>query len=119
MGNAETRNTALRNCNGYYVAFMDDDDEWIDNDKLKKQVEIFESNRINNLGIVCPGVRLFSDNSKFRDKLFEGLFGLNIFDTQFFENKIWKNRKNHAELILGIYGLVSWIAQNKLKVVNN
>ncbi len=71
MGNAETRNTALENCNGYYVAFMDDDDEWIDNDKLKKQVEIFESNRINNLGIVCTGVRLFSDNSQFRDKLVE------------------------------------------------
>lgn len=71
MGNAETRNTALKNCNGYYVAFMDDDDEWIDKDKLKKQVQIFEKNRLNSLGIVCTSVRLFSDNSHFRDKLVE------------------------------------------------
>ena len=26
MGNAHARNTALKNCSGFYVAFMDDDD---------------------------------------------------------------------------------------------
>lgn len=69
LGNAEARNTALKHCSGHYVAFMDDDDEWIDTDKLKKQVQIFESAKINNLGIVCTSVRLFSNNHSYEDKL--------------------------------------------------
>lgn len=69
LGNAEARNTALKHCNGKYVAFMDDDDEWIDTDKLKKQVQIFESAKINNLGIVCTSVRLHSDKIRFKDKI--------------------------------------------------
>ena len=58
QGNAHARNTALAHCNGYYVAFMDDDDEWIDPDKLQKQVDIFESNHLDNLGIVCTSVKI-------------------------------------------------------------
>lgn len=57
-GNAFARNTALNNCNGFYVAFMDDDDEWIDINKIYKQVEIFESNCQNRLGIVCSSVKI-------------------------------------------------------------
>ena len=34
-GNAHSRNTAMNNCTGYYVAFMDDDDEWIDINKKR------------------------------------------------------------------------------------
>ena len=30
-GNAHARNTAFEKCNGVYVAFLDDDDEWIEN----------------------------------------------------------------------------------------
>lgn len=69
--NAHARNTALENCTGYYVAFMDDDDEWIDSDKVKKQVEIFESSDDKKLGIVCSGVRLFSDEETYKDKIIE------------------------------------------------
>lgn len=54
-GNAFSRNTAIKKCNGYYVAFMDDDDEWIDIDKIAKQLAIFESSD-ENLGIVCTGI---------------------------------------------------------------
>ncbi len=56
LGNAYTRNTALKNCHGYYVAFMDDDDEWIDNDKITKQLKIFKEHKSNKLGIVCSGI---------------------------------------------------------------
>ena len=57
-GNANARNTALKNCNGYYVAFLDDDDEWIDPDKLIKQVKIFEEHANENIGIVCSNVKI-------------------------------------------------------------
>lgn len=57
-GNAHARNTALQNCRGYYVAFMDDDDEWIDPEKLSKQVNIFENSQNERLGIVCSGVKI-------------------------------------------------------------
>ncbi len=56
LGNAHARNTALKNCHGYYVAFMDDDDEWIDEDKILKQVKIFKEYKNDNLGIVCSGI---------------------------------------------------------------
>ena len=56
QGNAYARNTALRNCRGKYIAFMDDDDVWTDRDKIKKQVEIFESSEDKNLGIICSNV---------------------------------------------------------------
>lgn len=55
-GNAAARNTALKYSTGFYVAFLDDDDEWIDIDKLKKQVVIFENSKDNNLGIICSGI---------------------------------------------------------------
>ena len=55
-GNAQARNTALKNCNGLYVAFLDDDDEWIDKNKINKQVEIFEKSGDLKLGIVCSGI---------------------------------------------------------------
>lgn len=57
-GNAYARNTALSQCKGLYVAFMDDDDEWIDADKLAKQVHIFQHSNDPKLGIVCSGVKV-------------------------------------------------------------
>jgi glycosyltransferase involved in cell wall biosynthesis len=38
-GNAVARNTGWEHSKGEFIAFMDDDDEWIDLDKTKKQVE--------------------------------------------------------------------------------
>jgi teichuronic acid biosynthesis glycosyltransferase TuaG len=70
-GNSHSRNTALENCTGYYVAFMDDDDEWIDDNKIKKQVEIFENTENERLGIVCSSVRLFSDKNSYKDKVIQ------------------------------------------------
>ena len=60
-GNAHSRNTAMNNCTGYYVAFMDDDDEWIDINKIKKQVEIFQKSS-KNLGIVCSGITRYKED---------------------------------------------------------
>ena len=65
-GNAFARNTALKNCRGNYVAFMDDDDEWIDRDKIKKQVDIFEKSKDKNLGIVCSGIERCKANGEIK-----------------------------------------------------
>lgn len=61
-GNASSRNTALENCNGFYISFMDDDDEWIDNDKIKKQVKIFENSHDKYLAIICSGIMRVDKN---------------------------------------------------------
>ncbi|OGD02123.1 hypothetical protein A2576_00810 [Candidatus Amesbacteria bacterium RIFOXYD1_FULL_47_9] len=58
LGNASARNTALRFSRGTYVAFLDDDDEWKDKDKLKKQLAVFRRSADPNLAIVCTGVNL-------------------------------------------------------------
>lgn len=63
-GNAYARNTALEHCHGYYVAFLDDDDEWIDEEKLSKQVQIFEEIQHPKLGIVCSGVKVVTKEGK-------------------------------------------------------
>ena len=55
-GNAASRNTAWKNSKGQYIAFMDDDDEWIDNEKISKQVNLFE--KLNeSYGIICTSVK--------------------------------------------------------------
>lgn len=48
-GACRARNLGIKNSTGYYIAFLDDDDEWLDN-KIEEQVREFESN--SNLGIV-------------------------------------------------------------------
>lgn len=70
-GNARARNTALKMCCGYYVAFMDDDDEWIDHHKIEKQIRAFENQKNANVGIICTNVRLYSDANTFKDKIIE------------------------------------------------
>jgi len=41
-GEAGARNTGVMNSEGEYIAFLDDDDEWLP-EKLKKQIELFEN----------------------------------------------------------------------------
>lgn len=68
MGNAHARNTALRHSKGKYIAFMDDDDEWIDCKKLEKQVKIFESDSTHNLGILFSNVKIDRGGGDIQDK---------------------------------------------------
>jgi glycosyltransferase involved in cell wall biosynthesis len=44
LGIQKTLNKGLREAKGEYIARIDDDDEWIDTDKLKKQVEFLNNN---------------------------------------------------------------------------
>lgn len=70
QGNASSRNSALRECTGDFIAFMDDDDIWIDKDKLRDQVAFFKKQPAD-VGIVCTSVRLMKENGKSLDKIVE------------------------------------------------
>lgn len=45
LGIQKTLNRGLKNSTGDYIARIDDDDEWIDKDKLQKQVRFLEQNK--------------------------------------------------------------------------
>ncbi len=68
-GNAKARNTALMHSKGDYIAFMDDDDEWIDKDKIFNQTEILNGN--SNIGIVCSNIRYFKNETVYDDSAIE------------------------------------------------
>ena len=57
-GPSATRNTAISASKGEYIAFLDDDDEWIP-DKLQKQVELLDHSQPNICGVYSN--RLFID----------------------------------------------------------
>lgn len=50
MGASAARNTGFSNSNGKYIAFLDDDDEWV-KDKIEKQLDVFRKSK-NNIGLV-------------------------------------------------------------------
>ena len=45
LGVQKTRNIALDMASGEYIAEIDQDDEWLDNDKLKKQIKFLDNNK--------------------------------------------------------------------------
>ena len=47
MGGALARNEGIKAANGRYVAFLDDDDEYLPQ-RIEKQVEVFEKNKEKN-----------------------------------------------------------------------
>jgi glycosyltransferase involved in cell wall biosynthesis len=49
-GEAGARNTGVMNSDGEYIAFLDDDDEWLP-EKLEKQIRIFENNPVEVGGV--------------------------------------------------------------------
>jgi len=61
MGANYCRNLGIKNSKGDYLAFLDDDDFW-DKDKLKKQVQVIESDE--RIGIVSTGFYLVDENGK-------------------------------------------------------
>lgn len=84
MGIIVSRQEALEKSVGDYVAVLDDDDEWIDGDKLKKQVEFLEKNpefvlvgggiKISNSKYQITKLRPQSDNEIRKTMLFRNNF---------------------------------------------
>ncbi|MEW6570513.1 MAG: glycosyltransferase [Nitrospirota bacterium] len=52
-GEAHARNTGMMNSNGQYIAFLDDDDEWLP-DKLRLQVDLLDRSSVK-CGLVYTG----------------------------------------------------------------
>jgi glycosyltransferase involved in cell wall biosynthesis len=60
---ADARNYALNISQGEYVAVLDDDDEWITDDKLSKQLSIFKTR--SNISLVGTQIyRLYPDGKE-------------------------------------------------------
>jgi glycosyltransferase involved in cell wall biosynthesis len=63
-GNAFSRNTGIKNCRGTYIAFLDDDDEWIDQNKLLNQYQsLNKEDSYNQKKISCTNVVIEKRNS--------------------------------------------------------
>lgn len=59
-GGNHARNTGIKAAQGEYVAFLDDDDEWLA-EKIEKQIKIFEADP--KIGIVCTAISSIYDDS--------------------------------------------------------
>lgn len=92
LGIQKSLNRGLRDAKGKYVARIDDDDEWIDKDKLKKQVDFFE----NNKDYVLLGTGLIAIND-FGQEVFKKL-NLQT-DLTIRENILNKNCFTHSSVM--------------------
>jgi glycosyltransferase involved in cell wall biosynthesis len=62
-GGAVARNHGIKEAKGKYIAFLDDDDEWLP-DKLEKQIKCIEQNK--NIGICYTGRKIISNDDSIK-----------------------------------------------------
>lgn len=61
MGLPQARNTGMQYATGAYLAFLDDDDEWLPK-KIECQINVFRKSDLRNLGMVSCGIRRITNN---------------------------------------------------------
>ncbi len=65
-GGGLARNTGIENSRGEYIAFLDDDDEFLPK-KIELQVDAFLNSDVNNLGLVYCGIEIRDENNNFKN----------------------------------------------------
>ncbi len=71
QGACAARNTGLKNANGEFIAFLDDDDEWT-KDKLSKQLKVFQESGDSKLALVYCGFCFVYDDKEYLEKRYNG-----------------------------------------------
>jgi len=71
-GIAKTKNAGIANTRGKYIAFLDQDDIWLQQ-KLELQIKCFEEES-NDIGVVCTGM-IFTDSNMKPLNVFRGFNG--------------------------------------------
>ncbi len=96
MGIVKSRQEALQKAGGEFVAFLDDDDQWLDENKLSKQLEWFNK---HPRGVLCGGGIAVKDISgkivnKFRSDLDANIRRTMLFRNNFFTSTVMIKRSS-------------------------
>ncbi|CAK8583857.1 hypothetical protein BMEGG_06115 [Priestia megaterium] len=72
-GGAEARNTGIKAAKGFFVSFLDDDDEILPN-KISKQVKLYNDNKSENVGLIycyCEAVDEYGKHKSYYNNDFQ------------------------------------------------
>lgn len=70
LGISKSRNLGVSLSSGEYIAMLDSDDYWLDNNKLQKQLDLISGD--NKIGLVGTGIVLVDEQgSKIKEDIFE------------------------------------------------
>ena len=65
MGVQYASNIGFEKSSGEFLAFVGDDDVWIDKDKLNKQINVFLNDKKTDLGVVTTSVRILKRHTSY------------------------------------------------------
>lgn len=76
LGGSKTRNIGIENAKGKYIAFLDDDDEFLPN-KIEQQIKLYKEyeEKGEKIGLVYCYAKIINDNEKitYQKKNYEGV----------------------------------------------
>lgn len=93
IGITSSRQEALATSAGEYIAILDDDDEWRDVDKLKKQVEFLDAH--TDYVLVGGGIR--SEEIKYRPETNKKIRSTMLYRNNFFTSTVMFRREQALE----------------------